>query len=243
MNTDQISDDVLDKIDKAYVPLFQFQKLAEKTIDKYREKLAVELPRVYFGDEEMIITALRHAKQMGIEEALCHTIGKIKLVKDVGLSITAGFGLNITNNLALQEMVSLDVKRAVLSCEINFKKIENISNTLPIGIVAYGHFPMMITRNCPVKIEVGCKGDDCDLNDRKGERFTVVCNGDTCEILNPQPIYYADKKDYLKTLDFILLQFTTESADICSAVLDAYQDPLSITQSNFTRGPYLRRII
>ncbi len=244
MNTDQVSDDVLDKVDKAYIPLFSIEQLAKKSIDKYRKKLAVELPRVYFGDEEKIITALRHAKRMGIEEALCHTIGKIKLAKDVGLSIAAGFGLNITNNLALQEIASLDVKRVVLSCEINFKKIENISNTLPIGIVAYGHFPLMITRNCPVRIEVGCdKNHDCYLNDRKGERFPVVCNGDTCEILNPQPIYYADKKEHLKALDFILLQFSTESESTCSAVLDAYQNALSVTQSNFTRGPYQRRII
>ena len=243
MRIEQMSDEILDKVDKAYVPLFQFGNLAEKTIDQYRGKLAIELPRVYFGDEEKIITALQQAKRMGIEEALCHTVGKIKLASDVGLSLTGGFGLNITNNLALQEIASLGVKQVVLSCELNFKKIENISNTLPIGIIAYGHFPLMITRNCPVKIEVGCKKHDCYLNDRKGKRFPIVCNGGTCEILNPQPIYYADKKELLKDLDFILLQFTTESKETCSKVLDAYQDSLNIAQTNFTRGSYQRRIL
>ena len=243
MSIDQMSDEVLDQIDKAYVPLFQFGRLSEKTIDKYRNKLAVELPRVYFGDEKKIITALQQANQIGVEEALCHTIGKIKLAKDVGFSVSAGFGFNITNNLALQEIASLGVKQVVLSCELNFKKIEHISNMIPIGIVAYGHFPLMITRNCPVKIEVGCKKHDCYLNDRKGERFPVVCDNNMCEILNPQPIYYADKKERLEVLDFVLLQFTTESASACSTVFDAYQNSQNITRSNFTRGTYQRKIM
>lgn len=243
MNVDQMSDNVLNKVDKAYVPLFQFRNLSEKTVDKYREKLAVELPRVYFGSEDMIISALQQIKRRGIEEALCHTLGKIKLARDVGLILTAGFGLNITNNLSLKEIASMDIKQAVLSCEINFKKIEHISNIMPIGIVAYGHFPLMITRNCPVKIEVGCNKNDCYLNDRKGVRFPVVCNNDVCEILNPQPIYYADNKERLRTLDFVLLQFTTESESRCSTVLDAYKNPLSVVQSNLTRGPYKRKIL
>lgn len=243
LNIDQMSNEVLDKIDKAYVPLFQLEHLAEKTIDKYRDKLAVELPRVYFGDEKKIVTALQQVKRIGVKEALCHTIGKIKLAKEGGLSVSAGFGLNITNNLAYKEITSLGVKQVVLSCELNFKKIEYITNTVPIGIVAYGHFPLMISRNCPVKIEVGCIKHDCFLNDRKGERFPVVCNNDMCEILNPKPIYYADKKEILKALDFVLLQFTTESASECSAVLDAYQKTHNIMRTNFTRGTYQRKIM
>ena len=73
--------------------------------------------------------------------------------------------------------------------------------------------------------------------------FPIVCNDGTCEILNPQPIYYADKKELLKDLDFILLQFTTESKETCCKVLDAYQDSLNIAQTNFTRGSYQRRIL
>lgn len=237
----QITEKILEQIDFAYLALFEFEKLDDSFIAKYRDKLGAEIPRVYFEDEENIINALKKIKSMGINNAMCHTIGKVMLAKNEGFEILGGFGLNTSNTLALKELRDLDVKQSVLSSEINFKRIAAIGDIMPIGIIAYGYFPVMITRNCPVKIEAGCQKQNCRLTDRKGKQFPVICYEQTTEILNPEPIYYADKQNMLKNLDFILFLFTIESQAQCIEAIEDYRSGRS--REVVTRGCYMRDIL
>ncbi len=237
----QISEEILEQIDFAYMSLFEFEKLDNSFLAKYGHKLGVELPRIYFGDEEKIIDTLKKIKSIGVNHAMCHTIGKVMLAKNEGFELLGGFGLNISNTLALKEVDDLDVGQCVLSSEINFKRIAAMGDIMPVGIIAYGHFPVMTTRNCPVKIEAGCQKQNCRLTDRKGKQFPVICQEHTTEILNPEPIYYADKKNMLKNLDFILFLFTIETGTQCIEAIEDYRSGRS--REAVTRGCYMRDIL
>jgi hypothetical protein len=59
--------------------------------------------------------------------------------------------------------------------------------------------------------------------DRKGKKFRVTCADGMSEILNGEAIYYADKLDQLAGLDFMLLHFTTESAQECCRIAKEYR--------------------
>ena len=236
----QLTEDLLQCADGVYLPLYYLRKADASLIHQYREKIGVELPRVSFEEESEIKKELQFVRASGISRAMCHTVGKLLLAKEAGFHITAGFGANIANSLALAEIERLGAEECVLSAELQFQRMKTLRRTIPVGIVAYGYFPLMITRNCPVKIESGCRNKDCLLTDRKGKQFRVACDNGVCEIFNSEAIYYADKREQLRIFDFILLQFTSENAAQCKAVLSEYQN--GGIREGITRGTYMREI-
>ncbi len=236
----QLTEDMLQCVDRLYLPLYSLRQADSSLIDQYREKIGVELPRVSFEEESAIKRELQFVRASGISRAMCHTVGKLLLAKEAGFHITAGFGANIANSLALAEIERLGAEECVLSAELQFQRMKTMHRVIPVGIVAYGYFPLMITRNCPVKIESGCRNKDCLLTDRKGKQFRVACDNGVCEIFNSEAIYYADKREKLRIFDFILLQFTNENAAQCKAVLSEYQN--GGVREGITRGTYMREI-
>ncbi len=242
LSAEQISEEILQSVDRAYLSLFEFENLSPKILDQYKLKLGAELPRVFFEDEERIVSALQSLRSAGINEAMCHTLGRVLLAKEQGFEATGGFGLNIANTHALKALADIEVNACVLSPEISFKQITALGEGIPIGIVSYGYFPVMLTRNCPVKIEIGCNNKgNCALTDRKGKRFSVICHDGITEILNAEPIYYADKPHMLKNLDFTMMLFTKESRSDCIQILKDFQEKKS--REGITRGSYMRETL
>ena len=101
----------------------------------------------------------------------------------------------------------------------------------------------MLTRNCPVKRRIGC--EKCKkqgkLTDRKGYEFSVICSPYPCvEILNPLPLYMADKMDEIHT-DFIHFYFTDEDKEQVQSIINAYENHLP-DEEKFTRGLYYRGV-
>ena len=85
-------------------------------------------------------------------------------------------------------------------------RAKGIGGNLPRGLLVYGKLPLMITRNCPIRLG-GCK--DCKgvgtLTDRKKETFEVRCTERAySEIFNAKPVYLADRMEELD----ILKQYT-----------------------------------
>ncbi|MFA0816169.1 MAG: U32 family peptidase [Anaerofustis sp.] len=236
----QYSKELFDLADRVYLPLSEIGDFISANPDSSKERIGIELPRIFFGDESKLREELKLSSESGIRDAMGHTLGKIKLALDAEFHVTAGFGANLANSLALKEMSSLGVREGVLSPEIQLQKIRELDRAFPVGIVAYGHFPLMIARNCPVSAETGCRNECCGLTDRKGKKFRVTCADGMSEILNGEAIYYADKLDQLAGLDFMLLHFTTESAQECCRIAKEYR--LGGTRSGMTRGAYMRTI-
>ncbi len=205
--------------------------------------MGVEIPRGMFGQEERIRQQLSAAKAAGAKLALCGNVGALPLAQEAGLVAMGGFGLNLTNREALNFYTDRGLAMATLSMELTCGQMARLLPApLPVGIMVYGHQPLMLTRNCPRKAALGsCK--DCHgqgITDRTGTAFPITCVSGCAEVLNSVPLWWGDKVSELPTVDFHLFLFTVEDAPRCAAVIAAYKQggkpPAAITRGLYRRG-------
>ena len=205
--------------------------------------VGVEIPRGMFGQEESIRRQLAKAKEAGATFALCGNVGALPLAKEAGLTAVGGFGLNLTNREAIAFYAERGLDAATLSMELTFGQMRGlIPSPLPVGVMVYGHQPLMLTRNCPRKCAGGSCGD-CHgqgITDRTGTAFPVMCAGGCAEVLNSVPLWWGDKMAEIPAADFHLFHFTVEDAARCAAVLATYKQggkpPAAITRGLYKRG-------
>ena len=206
-------------------------------------KVGVEIPRGMFGQEDAIRAKLLKAKEAGATFALCGNVGALPLAKEAGLTAVGGFGLNLTNRDALAFYAERGLDAATLSMELTFGQMRKLTpSPIPVGVMVYGHQPLMLTRNCPRK----CAGSSCadcrhqGITDRTGTAFPVMCSGGCAEVLNSVPLWWGDKVAEIPDAHFHLFHFTVEDADRCAAVLAAYKQggkpPAAITRGLYKRG-------
>ena len=202
----------------------------------------LEIPRAFFGKEKYIEERLKMAADMGYTEIVCENIAAIELARKAGLNAHGGFGLNVFNSRTLAVLAHLGVKSSVLSPELTLEKIAHINSEMPIGAIIYGHLPLMLTRNCPVKLKNSCANCSGTLVDRKGVKFPVKCRMGCSEIFNSVPIYMAERQSELKGLDFGLFYFTNESKNEAARIINDYKNK-SAAQGEFTRGMFYRGVL
>ena len=209
-------------------------KLNKDLIVKYKGKLGVEIPRVYFDDEANINKNLLKATEFGIKKGLAHTIGKIAMLDELDFEIMTGFGTNITNSYSVD----------LLEKEIhNLNNINKIKSNTELSIIVYGYLPLMTARNCPVKEEIGCK--NCNkkqsLNDRMGKKFRIKCNGQTSELYNTYPLCVFDRINKLDSDINKIFMFNDENKYDIKNIIKHYENSELLNDS--TRGCYFRKLL
>lgn len=198
-------------------------------------RAGVVLPRGLFGIENKLKSKLEKLKKAGVNKALCGNIGSYQLCKDMGFEVWGDFGLNVFNSVSANL-----VDRPILSFELTQSQINNI-NAPDTGMLVYGYAPLMLTRNCPIKNDIGCF--ECNghghLTDRKGMKFPVICSDFPCvEMLNCVPTYMLDRLDEIHT-DFIHFAFTVESEKQVENIISLYESGAK-PDFKYTRGLYQR---
>ncbi|MDD6658497.1 MAG: U32 family peptidase [Eubacteriales bacterium] len=198
-------------------------------------RAGVVLPRGLFGIENELKSKLEKLKKAGVSKALCGNIGSYQLCKDMGFEVWGDFGLNVFNSVSANL-----VERPILSFELTQSQINNI-NAPDTGMLVYGYAPLMLTRNCPIKNDIGCF--ECNghghLTDRKGMKFPVICSDFPCvEMLNCVPTYMLDRLDEIHT-DFIHFAFTVESEKQVENIISLYKSGAK-PDFKYTRGLYQR---
>ena len=205
--------------------------------------LIVDIPRA-ISDEKAILNRLKIFKQKGFVAALCGNLSAISLAKQAGLTAIADTGLNLTNIEALNTAEKLGINSAVLSAELTLEEIKGLYHPIKKGIVAYGHLPLMLFRNCPLKNGKSCS--ECDkkgvISDRLGMNFPIRCRNGYSEMLNSLPIWLADRSPEIENIDFIVLYFTRETPERVEEVIKAYKNGSSSSEK-YTRGLYYRGTI
>ncbi len=117
---------------------------------------------------------------------------------------------------------------------------------LPWEMIVYGHLPMMVSAQCPVKNTIGCqkRAMITRLKDRKGSRHYVKNYCDACYnvIYNSEPLVLTDLKEELSRLNISVhrLQFTVETEEKIKQVLSMYLDggepDMAYTRGHWKRG-------
>ncbi len=219
----------------AAAELSQFVILPENLADSELpgDRIIISPPR-FITDEEKIISRLKHLRDMGFEHLLCHTLDSAAIGAELGFRLHGGFTLNIFNSLSAETAPTDDI---ILSPELTAEQISEISCKKPMGAVIYGRLPLMLTRNCPIKNEIGCGNCTGSVTDRTARRLPVVCSGDFVELLNPDILYMGDRLGELNGIDFGVIMLYNENADETrDAIL------LKKPRGNITRGLYYRGV-
>ena len=223
-------------------------------------KFVAVLPRIYRTREESMLRAmLVNAKKRGVTGVSIGNLGHFALVGDLGLTVHGDYSLNIYNSVALRLLAERRLSSACVSFELRHEQVRDLSKPLPCEAIVYGRLPLMITENCIVSNEFGCRyqksrvdtaqlGSACDaireLTDRRGERFPVTrVWGCRSEIQNAKTLYLADKNDYQRVgLTYARLRFTTESPNECVRVLKTYMGQDDYAPDDLTRGLFYRGV-
>ena len=233
--------------------------LAERTsLPDFVGEWCAILPRVWRDrDEPQLRAWLTHAKKLGITSALAGNIGHLSLLRDTGLIVRGDYGLNVFNSRALNYLRQKGLSSACLSFELRFPQLRDIQKVIPAEAIVYGRLPLMITENCLVQNETGCRLSEAgavvpeqapcrrpnELQDRTGAKFPLLpAYGHRTEIQNSAPVWLADKPEWKRCgLAYARLRFTTESPEDCADIYSAYLDG-SPAPGPFTRGLYYRGV-
>ena len=233
--------------------------LAERTsLPDFAGEWCAILPRVWRDrDEPQLRAWLAHAKKLGITSALAGNIGHLSLLRDTGLTVRGDYGLNVFNSRALNYLRQKGLSSACLSFELRFPQLRDIRKMIPAEAIVYGRLPLMITENCLVQNETGCRLSEAgaavpeqapcrhpnELQDRTGAKFPLLpAYGHRTEIQNSAPVWLADKPEWKRCgLAYARLRFTTESPEECAEIYRAYLDG-SPAPGSFTRGLYYRGV-
>ena len=221
------------------IPLCEAEKFVRAGYSP--ERAVIALPR-FDVDEKATVERLKIAKSLGFGVVECGNIGQIKLVRDLGMTPQGGFGLNIANPMAARHYFDEGVKTLTVSPELKAWQTGTIAYPAKAGAVLYGRLPLMITRNCPIEAQVGCRNCTKMLTDRTGAEFPILCRRELgyIEILNSRAMWLSDKiSDF--NLDFGDLWFTVETADEAAKVYEKYREGAKPT-GEFTRGLYYRGV-
>ncbi len=217
--------------------------------------LSYELFQKYGSEKDICVLPplTREGEPLNLKTAarvMVQNIGQIEAAKEKLLC--GGERLNVTNSETMKVVSELGLKRVTLSPELNLKEIKHITevSNIPAEVIAYGRLPVMLMENCVIKSAYRCtKGEGVfELQDRKGERFPLLCEGCRNVLLNSVPLYMADKLGDIISLNAAALRlvFTTETGEELKQVVAAYKAGLNgrvprkvfdkITRGHFYRG-------
>ena len=166
-------------------------------------------------------------------------------MSDLGLEVRGDFGLNVFNSRALLFLKQQGLSTATVSFELRHEQIRDLKKYLPCEAIVYGALPLMVTENCVIANNAGCRCEKENyLTDRTGARFPLLpVYGHRNEIENSKILFLADKPDYRRVgLQYARLRFTTESPEACVAVLRRYMGRGDWLPPHYTRGLFYRGV-
>lgn len=205
-------------------------------------KIIAEPPR-FISNEQNLISELKTLFQAGIRHLLCVNLAFVTIGRQLGFTLHGAFGLNIANSYSTFSAADIGLSDITLSFEPKLSQLSEITSPIPCGIIAYGKLPLMLTKNCPIKNEIGC--DKCThcISDRTERVFPIKCCGNYVEILNSDTLFLADKASDLSQFKFISLIFFEESPEEVISVINQYSSNRYCDKPRLlTRGLYYRGV-
>lgn len=208
--------------------------------------LGIEIFAGMFGREEQIKQNLKKAKENGITHVLVNNLGAIPLCKEFHFTIHGGFRLNVMNTESVNFFEKLGLADLIVSFELTLQQINTLGGSEKIGTIIYGRLPLMLTRNCP---GINSKTKNCAecgglgyITDRKEINFPYKCSCGCTQIYNSVPLYMGDRLQEIKSADFNIILFTTETNQQKLYALNSIKHQNKITGGH-TRGLYYKGVL
>lgn len=243
----QLTRDIFQKADIVILPHNAIQPLMRLNGEYDAGKLCAGLMRADFSDGKLLTRKLKELRSLGVKHVMTATGAFLSECADMGFIVHAGATCNIFNLPSAQAYMALGAADCVASWELDLESAAKIAKSVPTGVVAYGHLPLMCMRNCPVRAFEGCERcriGNGYLTDRTGRRFFTGCAYGMAELYNPVPLYIGDKPDSISSFDFLELRFTRETPDECEKIVGAFFGGSGAwTPGEFTRGLYYKKVI
>lgn len=232
-----------DAAERVILPAGEISEKPE-LVSRLGEKLVAELPYICFPENEGETEALaKRLFDLGVRRVWAENIYAVRLGARLGFEVCGGFGLNVTNTVAINEYQKLGLRSVTLSMELPAREISSLGGELPRGIAVYGHMPLMRFRACPARRSSGC--GSCDgkptLRDRKNMDFPLVCEKRRyVSLLNPVPLYVGDR--VIRGVDFRLAYFTVETRQKAEKTVALILSGEK-TGENHTTGMYYSKLL
>ena len=201
------------------------------------ERVMLLAPR-FCVDEPKTAHLLQNAYNLGYQQLACQHIGDVQLGRELGFALHGTLGLHISNSYAAAAMRDTGLLDGLCTPETPALPAQ----MLPLGVFAYGRIPLMLTRNCPVRAQVGCGKCRHTLTDRRGAAVYTDCTRclekpDYAELFNAVPVWTADKPQLYVDAAYALLAMTDETPERVREILAAYLDgETAAAPQKFTRG-------
>lgn len=213
------------------------EKLADDALlsELDKDKIILSPPR-FITDSDKTFKRLGKLREIGFAHLLCHTPDSIEMGKRLGFILHGGFGLNVYNSFAVKALAELGLSDVTVSIESKISQLNALEAEIPFGAVISGRLPLMLTRNCPIKNEIGCGHCKKQITDRTGRAFKVRCSGEYIEILNSDTLYMGDKLSDLSSLSFGIIMLDDETPEQTRSLLSGARPSGSITHGLFYRG-------
>ncbi|MDE6521035.1 MAG: U32 family peptidase [Ruminococcus sp.] len=210
--------------------------ITESLIEKVSaEKIIISPPRFIVNEDETT-AQLRRLKSLGLNHILCHTIDSIAIGKKLGFRLHGNFTLNVFNSFSAEYLQNLGLEDCIFSVEATVSQFRQLKTEIPVGAVIYGRFPLMLTRNCPIKNEIGCKNCTGYITDRTARKLPVACSGDYVEILNSDILCMTDKISELSGISFAVVMLYEEDAEQTKSAISGIKPTKNITRGLYYRG-------
>lgn len=209
-----------------------------------KSRYIIEPPR-FIDDEVRLKAVLSDVKERGFTRLLCTNLAYIRLGKALDFTLYGGFGLNIASPYSAAAAAEMGLEDIAAGLETKLSRLPAICGEIRTAAAVYGHMPLMLTKNCPIKQRLGCEGCTKSLTDRTGRRFPVKCEkgdmGTYCEILNCDALMMTDRLGEISA-DIALLYFTDETPEEIRRVIDCCRGGRRCLENGFTRGLYYRSV-
>lgn len=214
--------------------------LPAEQLSKYSGSAEVfaRLPR-NADNAELLKNGIEAAKKSGCT-VIAENIGELELIKSAGLKFICGSGFNVFNFETKKELEKSGACGVWLSHEC--RKADAVKMGEKAFLTVYGKVPLMLTKNCPVKAQLGCKACSHKITDRKGIDFPVFCRGGYSEIYNSRPIWLADRLHEFRGIEYGVLMFCDETKEQAEEIIKKYINGEKPTV-DYTRGLYEKGVL
>ncbi|SDB06587.1 putative protease [Ruminococcaceae bacterium FB2012] len=240
-NREQLSQLELSGVEMICAGMKLSEELLREGFD--REKLCAVMPRFTF-DEKRDVYRLEKLAEQGLSHIECTNYAHIRIGRRLGMKLHGGFGLNVTNTLALRALRKAGLTDCTVSFELKASEIAALGAELDFGFLGYGRLPMMLTANCPIAAQRGCKGCTGAVYDRTGRRMPVKCSRGQgyVEILNSDILHIGDRLGNFPSAKFVSLAFYEEDPRKVRETAEAFRKGIRPEGEGFTKGLYFRGV-